>query len=706
MSYINVYPSRINWENEPSIASPINATNLNKIDYAVYEHDRTFSTWDITKANQSDLLLSLKDVSYDTDTGVFVFTWWNGTTQTVDLNIEKIPVSFSMSPQGVITMTTDDGTQYTADVGSLIKTYTFTDSSVIDFTVTTDADGNKTVTADIVDGSINGQKLQPNYLADCQSAKNDAENAADDAEDSSEDAEAWAVGERGGVPVPSTDPAYENSAKYWAQHTSSSLAGLTDTDITNPQDGDVLTYDSADSRWKNGTPSAGGGSKVVVSTAESSLYGATVTLSDGVTTLSATFDNAGVATFQGVTITGNLTVSASAGGQTATTTVNVPYFGNYTATLAFFSATITVTYPANGTCTITDGVTTLTASSNPMAFNIPNTGTWRATAVVDGVSKNGTAINITTDGQTASDTIQFGTINVTYADDFKGVSITCTSGGTTITKTAPAAGSTMVFYPPATGTWAISATYNGTVFSVNASVSSLSTPVSATLSYTKTINVTVYSAANDTVSYTDIHGATKTIVTNSSGTKSASIEIMPAGSTITFTSGVAKNPSNLSQAYSKSIALTATTTTVVVMPKALSNMLYWYGYKGSDLKDQTTANGWTDIGSTYNPTYSTNYVQLFAEAWSSCSGIYKNTAINSKTIKAIVEPINNASNVNVSVMLIQYTSKSISSSDKFIQVAAGTGVQLVQDTVPSANHIVACTSYNGAKSKVYAFWYE
>ena len=198
MSYINVYPSRINWENEPSIASPINATNLNKIDYAVYEHDRTFSTWDITKANQSDLLLSLKDVSYDTDTGVFVFTWWNGTTQTVDLNIEKIPVSFSMSPQGVITMTTDDGTQYTADVGSLIKTYTFTDSSVIDFTVTTDADGNKTVTADIVDGSINGQKLQPNYLADCQSAKNDAENAADDAEDSSEDDEAWAVGERGG----------------------------------------------------------------------------------------------------------------------------------------------------------------------------------------------------------------------------------------------------------------------------------------------------------------------------------------------------------------------------------------------------------------------------------------------------------------------------------------------------------------------------
>ena len=34
--------------------------------------------------------------------------------------------------------------------------------------------------------------------------------------DLKEDAEAWAVGTRGGVPVPSTDEQYENNAKYWA----------------------------------------------------------------------------------------------------------------------------------------------------------------------------------------------------------------------------------------------------------------------------------------------------------------------------------------------------------------------------------------------------------------------------------------------------------------------------------------------------------
>lgn len=257
MSYINVYSSRINWENEPSIVSPINATNLNKMDYALYEMDGTFANWDTTKANESDMLLAIKSVDYDTETGVFLFTWFNGTTKTVDLNIEKIPVSFSMSPQGVITMKTEDGTEYTADVGSLIKTYTFNDSSEIDFSVTTDGSGNKTVTASLVAGSIDGTKLTPNYLADCTAAKTGAENAADAADDSAEDAEAWAVGQRNGTDVPSTDPTYHNNAKYWSEQSNpTTLTGLTDTDINNPQNGQALIYDSTNAKWING---AGGG---------------------------------------------------------------------------------------------------------------------------------------------------------------------------------------------------------------------------------------------------------------------------------------------------------------------------------------------------------------------------------------------------------------------------------------------------------------
>lgn len=477
MSYTNVYPTRINWENEPSIASPINATNLNKIDYAVYEHDRTLETWDVTKANQSDLLLSVKSIDYDDETGVFIFTWQNGTTKTVDLNIEKIPVSFSMSPLGVITMTAEDGTTYTADVGALIKTYTFTDSARISFTVTTDLSGNKTVTADIVDGSITGAKLQPDYLADCQSAATSASNSATTAGNKAQDSEAWAVGERGGVPVPSTDPAYENNAKWYAEHgTGSSLAGLSDTDITSPTNGQVLTYDG--SKWINDDPSAGGGSKVVVSTAEASLIGTVCTLAQGGDSYSATFDSLGVAIFEGVTLTGTVTITATDGQSTATRTLEIPYFGNYTQTISFFSATITATFPADkgATCTC-DGVT---ASTSPYTFTVGAAGTYSVVCTLDGVNKS-VSVPITTDGQSESVNFTFGTINLTYDNAFRGLTITCVNGGTTISKTAPISGNSMSFYPPSTGTWTISGVYSGYTYTTSATVTALGTAVSCQL---------------------------------------------------------------------------------------------------------------------------------------------------------------------------------------------------------------------------------
>lgn len=439
MAYTRVYPARINWENEPSINTPINEVNLNKTDYALYQIDGTLASWDTTKADESDLLLCVKEITYDSDTGEFLFTWQNGTTLAVDLNIEKIPVSFSMSPQGVITMTTEDGTQYTADVGALIKTYTFSDSSVIDFTVTTDGSGNKTVTADIVDGSITGQKLQPNYLADCVSAKTDAESAEVNAEDSAEDSEAWANGTRNGVPVPNTDPAYHNNSKYWSEQSnptslvgltdtdidnptngqtliynsssqkwenqnggSASLAGLSDVDLTTPTEGQVLTYDSVNQEWVNADIGASGGSNITVTTTEATLYGQNVTITDGVTTLTETFSPSGVALFEGVTMTGQLTIASGA----FSTPLNVPYFGNYNPVLSGFTATITVTFPANSTCTCTKSGETQTAYVSPHTFSVHSSGTYTI-AATDGVHTKSDTVTITTDGQTESVTLTY-----------------------------------------------------------------------------------------------------------------------------------------------------------------------------------------------------------------------------------------------------------------------------------------------------------
>ena len=335
-------------------------------------------------------------------------------------------------------------------------------------------------------------------------------------------AEAWAEGTRNGVPVGPTDPTYQNNAKYYAEHSSGSISSLQDTDIQNLTDGQILKYDSATQKWVNDNESGGsttlggltdvtlttptnnqvlkydsvtqewvngdapsggaGGSEVTITTVESSLYGQTVTISDGQDTYTGTFDNTGLCIIQGVTITGSATVTSTDGVNTATGTLTMPYFGNYSIALSFFSATVNVTFPyANGaTCTLSDGVTTLTANTSPMAFVVPNTGTWVATCILDGQSKT-QSFTITTDGQTESHTFEYGTINLTFDNEFRGLTVTCANGGTVISKTAPISGNTMAFYPPSTGEWIISATYSGTPYSTSATVVSLSTAVSAIL---------------------------------------------------------------------------------------------------------------------------------------------------------------------------------------------------------------------------------
>ena len=275
---------------------------------------------------------------------------------------------------------------------------------------------------------------------------------------------------------------YDSVNGYIYADVSTSLAGLDDVQLTSIQNGQIIAYNSTSQKFVNIDLPVGGGSKIKVTTAEATLYGQTVTLSDGVTTLSGTFSNSGEYTFEGVELTGNLTISSSDGNDRATRTLTVQYYSSYAVALAFFEATVTVTFPytEGASCSISDGVTTIAATGSPMAFSIPNAGTWTATVTLDGASKTDT-VTITTDGQTEALTIAYGTINVTYDNDFRGVSITCTQGGTTITKTAPSGGNTMEFYPPTTGTWVIEGTVGGSPYSTSVTVSSLSTAVPANL---------------------------------------------------------------------------------------------------------------------------------------------------------------------------------------------------------------------------------
>ena len=81
------------------------------------------------------------------------------------------------------------------------------------------------------------------------SAETSAQNAAQDAED----AEAWAVGQRNGVDVPSTDPAYQNNAKYYKDLAqSASGGGVLSVNGKTPNDSGTVTLVAGDINTSSG----------------------------------------------------------------------------------------------------------------------------------------------------------------------------------------------------------------------------------------------------------------------------------------------------------------------------------------------------------------------------------------------------------------------------------------------------------------------
>lgn len=174
---MNKVYTRINWENYPSENTAVNESNLNKMDSALNEIDTRVVEHDTTKANVASLNELINYWHIDETTGVITIHKVSGEQIIFDLNIEKVPVGFSMTDDGILIMTTDDGTEFTANIGSMIPILTFQDTGEIAVSVTGEG-VNKTYSFSIKTGSIKEDKLQPNFLADCRLYAGNAENSA------------------------------------------------------------------------------------------------------------------------------------------------------------------------------------------------------------------------------------------------------------------------------------------------------------------------------------------------------------------------------------------------------------------------------------------------------------------------------------------------------------------------------------------------
>ena len=208
--------SRIDWENYPSEKTPVNETNLNKMDAALNEVDNRLISMDAEKAGMIDINNMIADVDFNEETGAFTFTKKNGAVIVVDTKLEKLVTNwdYDQSTEKMI-ITLEDGTVKEVNLSALITVYEFIDSDTIAFSI--NAEGK--VSASVKNGSITADKLQPDYLANITVQAENAAASASSAGTSALTAQSYAVGNTGTRENESVDNAkhYCEQAKQISQ---------------------------------------------------------------------------------------------------------------------------------------------------------------------------------------------------------------------------------------------------------------------------------------------------------------------------------------------------------------------------------------------------------------------------------------------------------------------------------------------------------
>ena len=207
---------RINWENYPSDATPLNEANLNKLDSATDTLDDRVITLETTKATKTEVATLVADVTFEESTGIITITKKNGSKVTIDTQMEKIAVNFDYDPttQQII-LTLIDGTKQYIDLSALITQYEFLDTDTVAFIIGTDGK----VSAIVKEGSIEEKHLEPNYLAKikvesakAQASQESASTSATNAASSAATAESYAIGGTG-----TRDGENADNAKYYSE---------------------------------------------------------------------------------------------------------------------------------------------------------------------------------------------------------------------------------------------------------------------------------------------------------------------------------------------------------------------------------------------------------------------------------------------------------------------------------------------------------
>lgn len=220
----NIFYTVIGWLNFPDTTTPLGQTNLRHMDNGILQCAQYILTLSQDKAELTDVNTMVQDVTLDVDTGIMTVTLKNGTVTTYDLAIEKVVVNFDINDDNELVLTLADGTQKVIDLTRFV--YSVDSTATVAMSIS-----DRTITANIVDGSITLDKLESSVMTTLRQYMLDAQAAAASAELYYTAAESWAVGGTASRNGEDTD----NSKYYSEQAAASASQAAVYADLVVPE---------------------------------------------------------------------------------------------------------------------------------------------------------------------------------------------------------------------------------------------------------------------------------------------------------------------------------------------------------------------------------------------------------------------------------------------------------------------------------------
>lgn len=213
--------------------------------------------------------------------------------------------------------------------------------------------------------------------------------------------------------------------------------------------------------------------------------------------------------------------------------------------------------------------------------------------------------------------------------------------------------------------------------------------------------VAIHGACNSGIYYKD-GGSDVSVGTTDINTGIALVNIsdMPTG-TYAIYDGVAKDPSNLSNDYSKTVSITSNTTDVYLMP---DTVWYWYGYKLADVVLNTNRLGGTQSTSTVGTaTYNTNSLRISSSSNYSCA--FFETPNYVPSANGNVKFITKSSDAN---QMLYLTSSDVNNFPVVSTVSAPTTKQVstLSFTSSETRIIPVIRAYQGNYTDIDAIWLD